>query len=358
MNEVRIKFSRGLAILAVLHAGAMVIGFMAIHNAPDLATYSTHNVANSAPLPLPVSPDSQLLPQPQFSSPPVNRSALDEIKQQAPCRDCDRVQWNHIVPARRTVTPYYTPVVNQPPVVYQPQPTYTPTPAPLPAPTIPLSPTPIIVPASGQSILANNPQLPTPKKYELALFVGTDARSQILLNWFNTDPSLQAVKAVSNFQTYTRDSAMYKTRYASIMPPEMFPAIIFQHADGAHIHATGANFLPSTSTQLFSDLKQGVTYSRQVRETDRQMTGMIRTAGYSFDRAINPGLQLQTSIPDTNSEDCPDGNCRPGSRLADLFDKARDTQQAIAWFGSGELVVVILAIAVVGLVFMIARKFA
>lgn len=383
MHDMRIKLSAGLIVLALIHALAMVGGFYAIHEAPGLVK---HNQATT-PLPIPSSIDYGpasygVLPQPAVTAPPVNRSALDEIKQQSPaapvagraglqgpaspleqlkegrwvtrngqrvwCNDCGT---SYVVPQPTYVQPTY--VVPK-------------SPAPTLAPNLPSS-TPLILPPSS-SILTNPQTLPAPKQYELALFVGTDARSQTLINWFNTDPDLQRVKAISNYQVYTKDDPLYRARYTSVVRPEHFPAIVFQHADGAHIHAAGGNFLPSTATQLFADLKQGVNYSKQVREVDRQMTGMIRTAGYSWDSRITPQMSLnypssgplytpligQTGYPLDAEMDCTDGYCKPRRPLDGLFDKGPTT--ALAWFSSGEMVAAIMAIAACLLIVVIVVK--
>jgi hypothetical protein len=368
-SDVRIKLSWGAITLAVLHAIAMVGGFYAIHEVPQTAHPQTQaSLIDQLPSAYPSGYQYQTLPQPQVTAPPVNRSALDEIKQQAPVSQVEQLKGGRWIRNNNTgemvwcnscgetyVTPprYTQPVYVQP----QPQPVYVPAPQPQPAP---------ILPGTTRTLPASNSVLPAPKIYELALFVGTDARSQQLLNWFNTDPSLAKVKAASNYQVYTRDNPLYKTRFASVVPPEQFPAVVLQHADGGHIHAAGGNFIPTSAQQLFSDFQQGVTHSKQVREHDRQMTGMIRQAGYSWDRGIAPNMQLpslqqlQQYGGEPESCDPNDPNCGRrwpggggGGGLDGLWNKPN---QALFWFGPNEMVIGILALAAVGLIVLIITK--
>jgi hypothetical protein len=256
-------------------------------------------------------------------APPINSSALNELKQQSgvciPCRQ------PRILP-NRAVQPYYV-VPSQPtkPAPVQPaQPATKPAAKPVPTPT-------------------------TSTKCQIALFIDGSAKSTALVNWFQTDPSLVGLRRNCTFETYMLDNDLYRTRYAQIVPPEQFPAIIFQYSDGGHIHAAGKNMIPNSASDLYADLKLGYEKAQSVRKA-QLYTGVVKSTGYSWDQEIRPNMQLP-------QEDCPDGQCppqwRPGDRVRDLFDKAQETRGLVMWAGSVELItyglfglVVLLAMAV------------
>lgn len=354
-NQLRITVSGSVFAVAILHAIALVGGFYTVNK---LGPNQTPSVVQ--PSFIDAQPQHQTsyqyLPQPEIAASPVNRSALDEVKQQAPPSRTEELKSGRYVRNNNTGELVWCPSCSPQPTYVQPY--VQPAPAP-PAPFVNTPPQSILQP--GTAIGGNT--LPAPKKYELALFVGSDARSQQLLQWFNTDPTLMRVKAVSNFQVYTKDSPLYKTRYASTMPADQFPAYVFQWADGAHIHAGGGNFLAPNPQKLFSDLQEGMKNSKSIREQP-QMSGLIREAGYSWDRAIAPNMQLpslqylnqftQLGLQDCDGPECrfprkPDG----GGPLDDLWNKQ---PQAMAWIGPGEIVTIALVVVACGLVIAIVKK--
>ena len=97
----------------------------------------------------------------------------------------------------------------------------------------------------------------------------------------------------------------------------------------------------------------------------------MKTRGYSWDDAISPRLQL-------NSEDCPDGYCpvepndrwrpndrdrdrdrdRDGDRVRDLlFDRTRDSRNALLWASAGELATIaLIVLAVILLGFILIKR--
>ncbi len=357
-DQIRIKITHGLVALALVTAVVGALAHVALTTAKEsVTTPSARKQTPQITLPR-VSDNYDYLPQPTITAPPINRGALDEIKQQVSgASRTDEMKTGKWIYNRNTGeyvwcndcgVPSLLP--NQLPSSPRPQP--QPTPQPTPAPPLPASPQPMVPSVSPT-------QLPAPKAYELAIFVDGTPRSQELLRWFDTDQSLRNVKAAANYQTYTKDSPLYRTRYASIVPPDSFPAVILQHADGGHIHAAGGNMLPATASQLMDDFRKGHDYSKQVRESDRQMTGLIGQYRYSWDRMITPSMQLSPSIlaqAASDQEECVDGNCdrRPGGNIFDRVDRAHN--QAIAWVSGGEIVVVIMALAVVALIGVIVWK--
>ncbi len=158
---------------------------------------------------------------------------------------------------------------------------------------------------------------PGPKRYQIALFVGKDAKSEQLIEWFTKDPSLSKLKDECEFQVYTEDNKLYRTRFESIVPASQFPVVLFQDSTGGHIHAAGHAMLPSTPEELFDDLQHGYELHEQTRQAQR--TGALKARGYSWDSAISPTLQLAP-------EDCPDGYCpvEPNEPTWRPFDRDRD----------------------------------
>lgn len=123
----------------------------------------------------------------------------------------------------------------------------------------------------------------------LDLFVGSDAQSQQLLKWFNSDPDLVKLKSSVNYQAYGAGNSLYKTRYASIIPEPLFPAIVFTRPDGGHIHLASRDQIPSTPRALYDDLKQSFRLMQSV-----------------YNPAPKQSLEEIASEPNA---DCPDGNC-------------------------------------------------
>ncbi len=81
--------------------------------------------------------------------------------------------------------------------------------------------------------------------------------------------SNSALKESCEFQVYTATNAIYKTRYADIVPAEQFPVVLFQDATGGHIHAAGRSMIPSTPEELYSDLRHGYLLYKQAKQAQR-----------------------------------------------------------------------------------------
>ncbi|MEO1617634.1 MAG: hypothetical protein AAFV88_17420 [Planctomycetota bacterium] len=332
-DEIRIRLSVGLIVLAVLHAVMLGSVFTALHRTPAADTSESWQL----PPPQPTSEVGsriQQLPQPSR----VNLEAQGELKQQSGyCPPCPP----NTIPASepyRIVQPYRV------------------------VPTAPTVPAPIIVtPASSSTRPATSPEQ-AKNRYQIALFVASDAKSQRLLDWFNTDPNLVKLKSKCAFQVYTESNALYRTRYADIVPATQFPVVLFQDSTGGHVHAAGHTMLPSTARELFDDLRHGYELYQQTRQAQR--TGALKTRGYSWDAAISPTMQL-------SSEDCPDGYCpiepvdntwRPFDRDRDgdrdrLFDRDSSGRNALIWAGAGELATLALIfVAVLLLGFILIKR--
>ena len=215
---------------------------------------------------------------------------------------------------------------------------------------------PVIIPPQTLPVAAPSSQ-PAKKTYQLALFLGSDAQSKQLLQWFDQDPQLVKLRGACEFQIYTANNTLYRTRYASIVPVDQFPVVLFQDSNGGHVHAAGRAMIPSTASELYSDLRQGHELYKQALQA--QKTGALKARGYSWDQAISPAMYL-------SPEDCPDGHCpteptdtwRPGDRVRDLlFDGARDTRDAMLWASAGELATIgMIVVAVILLGFILLKR--
>jgi hypothetical protein len=344
-DTIRIRLSLGLIVVAIVHAILLGVVLTTVHYKPVQAQPQQRWSVPSYQPSVPSVGAIEKLEEPQS----VNLQAQGEIKQQI--RKCPP----NCLPQRV----YPAPVVVQPTIV---QPTVvTPTVTPTVAP--PVLATPNFADASQPSkeplvvTPVSNPASPPPKKsYQIALFVNADATSQRLQEWFTQNKQLAALKESCEFQVYTSTNAIYKTRYADIVPAEQFPVVLFQDSTGGHIHAAGRSMIPSTAEELYSDLRHGYLLYKQAKQA--QKTGAVKTKGYSWDDAITPTLYL-------SAEDCPDGYCptppsedrRPLDRVRDLFDGAKDTRNALMWLSAGEIATVaLIGIAAVLLVFILIKR--
>lgn len=302
-DGIRIKLSLGLLVAAVLHAVVLVGLFEYVHCdkrqtivEPWNVPVANFNVGTAV---------SEKLAEPQT----VNLRAQSELKQQ--CIDC-------------------TPVVG---------PTLAPP-----------------LPQSGQPIVLQPSAVAPVKSFQIALFIGSDAKSKQLLDWFNRDPRLQAMRQRCEFQVYTSDSPLYRTRYTQDIPPDQFPVVLFQDKSGGHIHAAGKSMIPTTVDKLYADFQKGYELYQHARQA--QKTGAIKSRGYSWDAAISPTMQLQPG-------DCPDGFCpdggtsdrwTPGERLRELFNQGQAAKDALLWTSASEIATVVLILAAVILLALIVWK--
>ncbi len=340
-DTIRIRLSLGLIVVAIVHAILLGVVLTTVHYKPVQAQPQQRwSVPNHQPS-VPSVSAIEKLEEPQS----VNLQAQGEIKQQI--RNCPP----NCLPQRV----YPAPVVVQPTIV---QPTVV---TPTVAPPVPVTPNFVDTPKPAQEPLVvtpvSNPAAPPPKKsYQIALFVNSDATSQRLQEWFTQNKQLAALKESCEFQVYTSTNAIYKTRYADIVPSEQFPVVLFQDATGGHVHAAGRSMIPSSPEELYSDLRHGYLLYKQAKQA--QKTGAVKTKGYSWDDAITPTMYL-------SAEDCPDGYCptppsedrRPLDRVRDLFDGAKDTRNALMWLSAGEIATVaLIGIAAVLLVFILIKR--
>ncbi|QDV85474.1 hypothetical protein [Planctomycetes bacterium TBK1r] len=328
MNEnVRIRFSIGLLAAAVIHAVLLVVLFETVHTPiHPPARNPTWNPPNYDPG-VPSVSRIEKLSEPQD----VNLQAQGELKQQGtticpPVCLPNRIVRPTVVSPSRVVPAVTTPSV------------------------------PVIIPSNSVPLAAPKPQ-PPKKKYQIALFVGRDAKSQQLLDWFNRDRQLRKLRDACEFQVYTESNALYRTRFAQIVPADQFPVVLFQDSTGGHVHAAGRTMIPTTPDELYADLKHGYELYQQTRQA--QKTGALKARGYSWDEAISPTMYLAP-------EDCPDGYCpvepndtwRPGDRVRDLlFDEVRDNRNALLWASAGELATIaMIGVAVFLLGFIMIKR--
>ena len=201
-DEIRIRLSVGLIVVAVLHAVLLGAVFSALHRTPKPQPKDEWQLPTARPTPQ-VGRQIEKLPEPAQ----VNLEAQGELKQQSGyCPpSCPPV-------VRPTIRPYRV-VPNRP--VVKPS---TPAPSTVPAPTVPA---PIIVTPTNST--GNTVPETTSKRYQIALFVGNDARSQQLLDWFNEDAKLSKLRQSCEFQVYTQSNALYKTRFADIVSCQPVP---------------------------------------------------------------------------------------------------------------------------------------
>jgi hypothetical protein len=138
---------------------------------------------------------------------------------------------------------------------------------------------------------------PTAPRYSVSVFVGTDPLSQDMLNWWNTNANLQALKIQSNWQAYTKDNQLYRERYASLVPVTDFPAVVFSDPRGGHVYASSAQSLPRSAEELYAEIYAAYQTHQQVVQQPTDPTPITGDAASSSARP-----------------DCPDGNCFPADR--------------------------------------------
>jgi len=322
-DEIRIKLSVGLIAVAVIHAVLLGGVFTALHQRPAPQKQTDWSLPSSPP----TTPEVGRIEKLEIP-PTVNLPAQAEMKQQIFRRRCNPCQPTVVQPSYSVPTVTVQPATPSVPIVVTPT-------------------KPIATPKSEK------------KSYQLALFIGSDAKSKRLLDWFNKDPKLIKFKSSCEFQVYTSSNALYRTRYQEIVPVSQFPVVLFQDSTGGHVHAAGHTMLPETAAELYSDLQHSFGLYEQTREA--QQTGAIRERGYSWDDAISPTMQL-------SSEDCPDGYCpvepsdrwRPFDRDNDrdrLFDRDSDGRNALIWAGAGELATLaLIVVAIILLGFILIKR--
>lgn len=344
-DEIRIRLSLGLIAVTIVHAVLLGVVFTALHRVPKTQQCDRDSCFPNFEVPVSpqVRPTGQIerLPEPTR----INYEAQGELKQQQ----------NVCYPNRVIVYPsrFSGGIVNV-------RPASTVQPVRDVSQTTPVASTPAVSTAAEKATSTTASTSPPPKKsYQIALFVGDDSQSRQLMNWFNENPQLIRLREGCEFQIYTAENAIYRSRFQNIVPVAQFPVVLFQDATGGHVHAAGRTMIPASASELYSDLKQGYELYQQAKRA--QKTGAVKTDGYSWDDAISPTLYL-------SAEDCPDGYCpvepvdtwRPGDRLRDgLFDRDKDdtARNALFWLSAGEIATVALTIvAVILLGFILIKR--
>jgi hypothetical protein len=340
MNDaIRIRFSIGLIFVAVIHALLIGVVFKALYSQPLIEPSEKPWTISPYQSVAPTTTKIEKLDQPQS----VNLQAQGEIKQQRPAL-CP----SYCPPSRVVVQPTVVqPTVVQPVMIPQP-------PATVPAPNF--APIPDATPMIGPAVLtpAAAPASPPNKKnYQLALFVGNDTKSRQLQQWFEQDTNLVKLRGSCEYQVYTANNAIYRSRFSDIVPADQFPVVLFQDSTGGHVHAAGRSMIPDTAAELYSDLRRGFELYQQAKQA--QKTGAVKTRGYSWDEAITPTMSLST-------QDCPDGYCpteptdawRPGDRVRDLlFNDTINPRNALMWLSAGEIAttaLIVIAVLLIGFI--------
>lgn len=255
-QRVKVVVSFGLVALVIFAALCVVVGERI---APRIEQSFGLEQPRQQYIPGGVSYDE--LRNAPLNTQPVNEKASREIKRQQPyCPPCDEV--------RSGLSPF---AASAPPSMLQTA----------LAPQLPQ-------PALQQPNLTATPTTP---KHSLAVFVGTDAASNKLLEWVNRDPQLAELRKSVNFQAYTKDNPLYKERWSAVIPADQFPAVVFADPRGGHIYVAGASTLPTSASGLYSALKQATEIQQRASP------------------AVDSGLLPSVQEFDPN---CPDGNCKPG----------------------------------------------
>lgn len=166
---------------------------------------------------------------------------------------------------------------------------------------------------SGQQSPKQTPSVvsvPTNQRCSVALFVSTDSQSQALLDWFNKDKYVVEFKTKCNFHAYTRDNPLYKSRYASIIPADQFPAVVFTAPDGGHIYVAARSQLPGSASQLMEAMQSAFHVANKAR-------------------AQRPANDSEAPALEVNAPDCPDGSCTPADREPFFTPESDDARKPL-----------------------------
>ena len=254
-TDVRILLTAGLLAALLLHAVTLVTAQRAMPHI-EHAIFGD-KIADNYPT-CGVNFDEQRTGNRPMNALPVNTSARDEVKRQQPFQigvPCD-VCPNPIYPTNATAKPK------------------------------PSAATPVAKPV-------------TPR-YSLSLFVvHNDPHSQQLLNWFNNDPKLKLLASKCNYQVFTRDNPLYKARFASMIPAEAFPAILFQDPNGGHVHASNRSTSHTSAAQVHADLEAAYMLQKQI----------VTTLAVPTPPPAPPIPIVSDALGINSGSNCPDGNC-------------------------------------------------
>ena len=362
-SELKLRVSSGLFVLAGIHALVMatVLVLAQPHFKADVP--GRGNVANY--FPADKSMDDLFYAAPRTSgTAAVNLAAQDERKQSI--LEEPREQCLNCPPLPQSGRTYRQPVYVQP--IYP-----RPTPQPLyPQPTL----APALPPMPSVSRPVTPPPSPVVKKYQFMVFYDNSDQSRQILEWLRDDPRFIRMRkgdSITSVQYYTADNALYRARFAKVIPADQFPVVLLTDADGGHIHAAGGNFIPATSDQLYADMTKGLELYESVKKHSPAQglvgSGAIKQAGYFFSPSVTPQQRLFAQ----DSQDCPDGNCPPdlsfddgrnrdGRLLDQLFDRADKAKSVLGWASGSELLLlmagVVLSIIVILLALALVKRLA
>lgn len=371
-DEVRIGLSWGLIAAAIVHA-LMFAGFYLVARTATQSTPACgpDGCGEQAVLPLPRG-DVQAYSPEKFAEPPaVNYAAQSELKQQCPpsvaCPTPQRVASNpyNLAPGEKLVPGSVRWSDSKP--TFRPRTPSTPPSTPyiipdglaVPHVSPPVFSPPIVITPVSNPTQAPGRQQPA-KSYQVLLFLDDSSQAANLKAWWDNDRELLALRAKSSYQVYTPDNALYRTRFAQVVPASQFPAVLVQDATGGHIHAAGKSMIPGTPAELVSDIRAGWELYKQAKQGVMQQTGAIKTTGYSWDDAINPAMRLNAEP--CGPDGCPpedNGRWYPGKNI-DLFDRdgaARNPIEALIWANAFDLATIgVFGLAALLLIFVLARR--
>lgn len=333
MNNVKVYASAGLLLIAVAHAA--VLGLILSSNQAETARQ------NRPILPPAETQFIQPADYPQMSGPSNRINPTDALHENKQGGGVTRIYnpntGEHVRVPNQFVSPKTTPQgipqsilenktqgvrsqagpcfpCQQPQIVQQPyyvapytytQP-YTPTPSP--------APTPLAMPR------------PSNKPHKLALFVNGSQKSNAVLQWFSRNPELAALKNFCEFQLYSPNDTLYRTRYAQIVPVDAMPAVIWMYqppgdVDGkqaAQVAAVGGADI-SNDAQLVADLRKGYAFFQDVKNSTASQPSMYpyqlqpaRSESQFWGQFAAPTLLLnQASMDDGygNNPPCVGPNC-------------------------------------------------
>ncbi|MEM7560017.1 MAG: hypothetical protein AAF394_12935 [Planctomycetota bacterium] len=179
-------------------------------------------------------------------------------------------------------------------------------------------------------------------RFQIALFVGEDAASQQLLDWFEQNVGLRDLKSKCEFQVYRIDNPLYQSRYKQFVPASQFPVVLFQDSQGSHVHAAGNQMLPGSASELLRDLQYGYALYQQTREAE--ISGAMKTRGYSWDDAISPDSQLDlpNQVSPRNSQINGQSWDSTPSKPNQPFTDREDSRNALFWANAEEMVTMAL----------------
>ena len=326
-QSVSILLTAGLLAVVLIHAIALSTAQRAIPRIENaiFGESLTDNYPRGG-----INFDAQRMSDRPINALPINQSARDEIKRQTSGTPFSGVMNGGVT------------YINGVPCDTCPQPRQ---PQPQPQPT-------------PNATTAKPVSKPVAPKYSLSLFViAGDRTSQQLVDWFANDARLKKLASGCNYQIYTRDNPLYKARFASTIPPDSFPAVLFQDLNGGRVHVANGTSVSTSASQLGDDLEAAYRLQKQIVTT-----------------LPNGPSPIQSTGPSNSGSNCPDGNCpeperapfwrRPGGNDNDgggLFPNLQpstDPMQGILRmiFRPGETIFqIIVVLAVVTIVYFVKR---